>query len=284
MRAWAWLCGIVVLLGACRRSPYPGFSTVRDGVDVKLHALGDGERAPGADDRVKARVRIAAWGHPPGSLFSTERWYALGPEVPFMQETFGRMHCGDSMSVIARARSVPWTSIAPELSAIPPDTQRVRLELALIAIAGADAALPMKQLPGDPEKERELLAAFADSTGWTSWGGVLFHQIEPGGDTTTIRTGDLVTIHYVGRFLDGTVFDDTRRSGPLTFRLGDPGQVIEGLEVAMHLLHPHGRGTFIIASELAFGAAGSSSGIVPPYTPVAYHVVVEEVRREGSLP
>ena len=40
--------------------------------------------------------------------------------------------------------------------------------------------------------------------------------------------GNEVTIHYVGRLVDGTVFESTReRNRPFTFRLGD-GEVVKG--------------------------------------------------------
>jgi hypothetical protein len=39
----------------------------------------------------------------------------------------------------------------------------------------------------------------------------------------------------------------------------------------------------IIPSYLAFGSSGSSSGIVPPYTPVLYRMRIIEVIKPASL-
>ncbi|MFT3885524.1 MAG: FKBP-type peptidyl-prolyl cis-trans isomerase [Flavobacteriales bacterium] len=46
------------------------------------------------------------------------------------------------------------------------------------------------------------------------------------------------------------------------------------MEVALHVLRFGGRGRFIVPAELAFGPKGSSSGIVPPWTPLLYDVEV----------
>ena len=96
------------------------------------------------------------------------------------------------------------------------------------------------------------------------------------GSCPLVRSGDLVTIGYTASTLtDPHPIDDTYQTGqPLSFRLGDPGQVIKGIEVAVHLLPKGGKGRFIIPSALAFGPAGSSSGIVPPWTPLLYRVEV----------
>jgi FKBP-type peptidyl-prolyl cis-trans isomerase len=53
--------------------------------------------------------------------------------------------------------------------------------------------------------------------------------------------------------------------------------------MAAHLLHKGDRATFAITYPLAFGERGSSTGLVPPFTPVVYSVEVVEVQRP-SLP
>ena len=89
-----------------------------------------------------------------------------------------------------------------------------------------------------------------------------------GNDTLAISKGQEVTITYTGLLPDSTVIDGLQDSGgELTFVFGHPDQVIEGLEVAVSLLHDGGSGRFLIPSELAFGALGGGAGSVPPNMP-----------------
>lgn len=46
------------------------------------------------------------------------------------------------------------------------------------------------------------------------------------------KAGDAVKVHYTGRFADGTVFDTSEGSEPLSFTVGD-GDVIPGFDLAI---------------------------------------------------
>ena len=51
--------------------------------------------------------------------------------------------------------------------------------------------------------------------------GCLKKILKEGTDTDTPFTGSQVTVHYVGRLLDGSIFDSSRtRSEPFVFELG----------------------------------------------------------------
>ncbi len=52
------------------------------------------------------------------------------------------------------------------------------------------------------------------------------------GGVQQAQTGDIVQVHYTGRFDDGTVFDSTEGSEPIEFTLGQ-GQIIPGFEQAV---------------------------------------------------
>lgn len=98
------------------------------------------------------------------------------------------------------------------------------------------------------------------------------------GTGPTVKKGDMVSLAYTGRFLNGTLFDSVPLSAPMQFRYGDTAQVIEGLAIAIKFIHEGGEAKIIIPSQLAFGNNGSSTGIVPPYTTVVYEVTLLKVK------
>ena len=59
---------------------------------------------------------------------------------------------------------------------------------------------------------------------------------------------------------------------PFSFVWGEDGQMIPGIINALSHMKAGGKAKIILPSPLAFGANGSSTGIVPPHTPVIYEV------------
>ena len=49
---------------------------------------------------------------------------------------------------------------------------------------------------------------------------------------TQAQSGDMVKVHYTGRFTDGTIFDTSMQGDPLEFTLGG-GQILPGVEQAV---------------------------------------------------
>lgn len=66
------------------------------------------------------------------------------------------------------------------------------------------------------------------------------------------KNGDVVKVHYTGKFEDGTVFDSSFDSGPLQFTLGQ-GQIIPGFEEVVIGMNMGELRTTIIPSEKAYG-------------------------------
>jgi peptidylprolyl isomerase len=83
-------------------------------------------------------------------------------------------------------------------------------------------------------------------------------------------TGETVTVHYVGAFLDGRVFDSSvSRGEPYSFRLG-AGAVIPGFEQGVTGMRVGGRRRVIIPPHLAYGSRGQGS--IPPNTPIQFEI------------
>ncbi|HMQ76924.1 MAG TPA: FKBP-type peptidyl-prolyl cis-trans isomerase [Flavobacteriales bacterium] len=288
MRSVFIVGALAVVLAACDRAPYTGYKEVAPGVYFRLLGLGGSDTALSADDSVLLRLRASEVGGDPGSLFSTQRWYAVldlrqGAWVPALD----RVHPGDSCSIILPAEGLPWKVLSPAGRMNPPDTVMVQVELAVM-----EALTPSMQRARaearralDPEgAERRELAAFlsASSEAWTRWGtSDLYYTLGPeAGDTARVRAGDRVSISYVGtRLVGGEPFDESDRHGqPFTFRFGDPDQVLPGIEVAVSLLRPGQHGRFVLPSSMAFGGKGVPL-VVGPHEPVLYSVQLVSVER-----
>jgi len=113
--------------------------------------------------------------------------------------------------------------------------------------------------------------------------GMYYLPIKPG-TGKSVETGDTVLVHYEGRFLNGKFFDSTiMRNQPFQFVYGTEWQVIKGLEEAIGMMKEGERSLFIVPSDMAFGPAGSSTGIIPPYTSVIFEVEILEVSSPGEI-
>lgn len=71
-------------------------------------------------------------------------------------------------------------------------------------------------------------------------------------DMTEMKRGDVVRIHYTGRFTDGTPFDSSAGREPLEFRIG-AGEIIPGLERNVARMNIGDKETMTIPAAEAYG-------------------------------
>ncbi|WKV13446.1 FKBP-type peptidyl-prolyl cis-trans isomerase [Marivirga harenae] len=100
----------------------------------------------------------------------------------------------------------------------------------------------------------------------------LFYIIEEQGAGGEPENGQNISVNYVGKFLNGKVFDtsiesvakdaeifsESRTYEPFSFTLGQR-QVILGWDVGLKLINEGGKATLILPSYLAYGPRGSGS-------------------------
>jgi len=84
------------------------------------------------------------------------------------------------------------------------------------------------------------------------------------------NAGDMVKVHYTGKFLNGKVFDSSvDRGEPLEFQVGI-GQVIKGWDEGIMLMKTGGKATLVIPSHLGYGIKDYSS--IPGYSTLVFDV------------
>jgi FKBP-type peptidyl-prolyl cis-trans isomerase len=90
------------------------------------------------------------------------------------------------------------------------------------------------------------------------------------GDGNEARSGDIVTVHYVGTLEDGTEFDSSKRHGqPFTFRLG-MGDVIAGWEMGIPGMKVGGKRKLVIPPSYGYG--NNAVGSIPAGSTLVFEV------------
>lgn len=84
------------------------------------------------------------------------------------------------------------------------------------------------------------------------------------------RSGDIVTIHFVGRLLDGTLLDSSReRNLPFSFRLG-AREVIAGWDLGIPGMRSGGKRLLTVPPSLAYG--DQQVGPIPPNSTLRFEI------------
>lgn len=97
------------------------------------------------------------------------------------------------------------------------------------------------------------------------------------------KSGDLLTVHYVGTlYSNGKEFDSSRgRGDPFQFTIGQ-GQVIEGWEVGMLGMCPGDIRVITIPSKMAYGEDGAG-GVIPGNSALRFEVEMISINDASAV-
>lgn len=122
--------------------------------------------------------------------------------------------------------------------------------------------------------EKEMKAKYPNAK--TTDSGLMYIIENPGSGPKAAK-GKMVSVHYAGKFLDGTKFDSSYdRGAPIDFPLG-MGRVIKGWDEGIALLQKGGKATLIIPYQLAYGAAGRPP-VIPAKATLIFDVELVDVK------
>jgi FKBP-type peptidyl-prolyl cis-trans isomerase len=130
--------------------------------------------------------------------------------------------------------------------------------------AAADDALIQKYLTID-----SVTNAVKTSSG-------IYHSVQTAGTGQQVQAGKTVTVHYIGRFMNGQIFDSSYKTGsPFNFKV-NAGQVIKGWDEGLQLMQKGEKALLYIPSGLAYGLKGAGNTI-PPNTVLKFEITVLDI-------
>lgn len=91
------------------------------------------------------------------------------------------------------------------------------------------------------------------------------------GEGSQAKSGDKVSVHYIGKLTDGKEFDNSYKRGtPFSFTIGE-GKVIKGWDQGIALINVGDKAVFTIPSELAYGPM-EIPGLIPANSTLIFEV------------
>jgi len=86
-----------------------------------------------------------------------------------------------------------------------------------------------------------------------------------------VRSGNTVTVNYIGRLTNGAVFDTSVGKQPFSTVIGT-GQVIKGWDEGIIGMKVGGIRRLIIPPSLAYGSQGAGAGAIPPNATLIFDI------------
>lgn len=128
------------------------------------------------------------------------------------------------------------------------------------------------------ETKRQCEAFLADNAKKdsvkTTASGLQYKMLRDGQGKSPADTNTVV-VHYRGKLIDGTIFDESYNRGePAEFKLN---QVIKGWTEGLKLMKEGGKCEFYVPSDLAYGDRGAG-GVIPPGAALIFEVELIQVK------
>ncbi|KAJ8305864.1 hypothetical protein KUTeg_016409 [Tegillarca granosa] len=113
-----------------------------------------------------------------------------------------------------------------------------------------------------------------------------FNKNQEAGNKTLSQTfpkeGQVVVVHYTGKFEDGKVFDSSRDRGkPFKFKIGR-GEVIKGWDYFVAKMSLGERAVLTIPPNLAYGSKGHPGIYLPPNATLIFDIELLKIESERN--
>jgi FKBP-type peptidyl-prolyl cis-trans isomerase len=288
--AIAVILASISLVGCWKKSPYPGYSLIEGEIYYKLIMFGEHRGFAKPTDFVTLDIAYRTLSD--SLFFSGRRTMQLtAPEFAgSIDNCFFALSENDSASFIIDAQGLFEKTLNGELPSFLNAGEVIKVDIKMLIIRTAEQYRREKDeflawIKDFGEYERTVLENYIEQRDVKikpTSSGLYFIPIQRG-TGKRVGKGDIVTVNYEGRFLNGKFFDSTiKRQQPFEFVYGTEWQVIKGLEEAIGMMGEGDRAVIILPSGLAWGTKGSITGIIPPFTSVMYEIELISVQQRAS--
>ncbi|MGQ9848226.1 MAG: FKBP-type peptidyl-prolyl cis-trans isomerase [Bacteroidales bacterium] len=282
------LFGLVLSFFSCNNSEIEGYKFNDKGFYFKLLGIGELNKYVTEGSFVTFHIQYAT---ADDSVFFDAIRTAKIEKPQYsgaIEDCFFILSEGDSASFYINADNFFQKTLESPLPSFIPSNSYLKINLKIIAVKTPEQFKKEKEeflawIEDFGEYEKKVLKNYLEkrNISYSPFDTVIYKIPEKSGNDKSVAFGDTITVHFEGYFLNGKLFDSTRKRGePFSFVYGTEWQVIKGLEKAIGMMHEGEKSIFVIPSFMAFGKEGSSTGIVPPYTSVVFEVELLKIRKK----
>lgn len=268
-----------------------GFDKTPNGLKYKLHTKKEGKKPQKGDIMTLGMIYKT---DKDSILFST---YTKGSPVktPMMkpsfvggiEEGFALLSEGDSATFLISADSLFEKMFMTKLPSYINKGSYMTFEVKMEKIQSQKDAdeEQKKEIEKSMTEEHQIIEKYLKDNNITvspNPSGLYYVQTTAGKGTQA-DTGKTVSVNYIGKFVDGKIFDSSVGKKPIEFVLGR-GQVIPGWDEGIKLMKAGTKATFIIPSNLAYGPRGAKNQhtgeyVIPPFSPLVFEVELVDVKK-----
>ncbi len=195
---------------------------------------------------------------------------------PGMEESLMRMRKGGKATLI-----IPYNqAFGEEGNDIVPAFTPIRIDVELVNIKNEKEVKKEEQ----EYKNRAKIMAKQQFDRYVSdnnlednivFNGLAYTKLSDGNGIRPVQ-GSTVKVHYVGKLIDGTVFDSTYdRNQPFEFVLGK-GDVLQGWNLAVSFMTEGEKAVFVMSEELVY--RDYSLGMIKPFSNLIYEIELLDVK------
>lgn len=129
--------------------------------------------------------------------------------------------------------------------------------------------------PNTPQSEQGQIQTFASASGInaTAHSSGLYYEVVNPGSGTTPNISSRIYVKYIGKLMNGTIFDSTSNYAATGWTLAD---MIKGWQVGLPLIQKGGSVNLIVPSSMAYGC--ESVGPIAPNSVLFFHIDLVDVQ------
>jgi FKBP-type peptidyl-prolyl cis-trans isomerase FkpA len=278
------LIASAALMGLAMISCKKGFKTTDSGLQYMIYTSNEG---PKAKEKDFLTVHITYRTESDSVLFDTRKTkpitfpMAAASFKGALEEGLAMLSAGDSATFLISADSLFEKTFHAPIPEYVKKGSKIKFDVKLFKIQSSEERQKEKSVEAEKYKVQES----AELENYLKENNIsvkptpngLYYISEVEGKGPLADSGKTVVVEYVGKFLDGKVFDESAKAGkPFEFVLGT-GSVISGWDEGISMMRAGGKAKLVIPSTLAYGGRGVGD-IIPPFAPLTFDVELKEIK------